>query len=119
VALLKVCSEPGCGRPYQPVPGQRSARCPLHAPAHKQARASKVKASGTSSAHWQRLRKQALERDGYRCQRIVYGQACLQPANTVHIAPHLGRNHDLATLDDCMSMCRRCHGAIDGARAHH
>jgi hypothetical protein len=41
------------------------------------------------------------------------------PANTVHIDPRLGRNHDLATLADCISMCRQCHGAIDGARAHY
>jgi hypothetical protein len=116
---MRVCSERGCGRPYNPLPGDRSRRCPLHAPAHKQRQAAKVKGARTGTSHWQTLRKQALERDGHRCQRIVYGQPCLLPANTVHIRPELGRNHDLATLNDCTSMCRRCHGAIDGARAHH
>jgi 5-methylcytosine-specific restriction endonuclease McrA len=81
----------------------------------------RFKASGTSSPRWQRLRKQALERDNHTCQvaRLGLGRTCVNPANSVHISPHLGRNHDRAELADCTSLCRSCHGAIDGARAHH
>ena len=105
MAILRACID--CGRPTA-----QGNRCPIHVGPHKQQRAAKVKASGTSKPHWRRLRLQALERDNHTCRR------CGRPAVSVHIAPHLGRNHDRATLGDCESLCRSCHGAIDGARAH-
>jgi 5-methylcytosine-specific restriction endonuclease McrA len=107
VTILRTCID--CGRPTADA---RHNRCLDHAEQHRQRRAAKVKASGTSHPHWRKLRLQALERDSHTCRRCGY------PAVSVHISPHLGRNHDLATLADCTSMCRHCHGAIDGARAH-
>jgi 5-methylcytosine-specific restriction endonuclease McrA len=61
------------------------------------------------------LRLKVLLRDDYLCQLQLPG--CTLTATTVHIAPLLRGNHDPATLDTCISACRRCHGRIDGGRA--
>jgi 5-methylcytosine-specific restriction endonuclease McrA len=68
-------------------------------------------AQGTGRQAWQRLRRQVLERDGYRCLR------CGAPATSVHLDPRLKGRHDLATADRCASLCAVCHGAVDGPRA--
>jgi hypothetical protein len=60
------------------------------------------------------LRLRVLKRDGYLCRIGLPG--CTITATTVHIAPILGGNHDLATADLCLSACRQCHGRIDGGR---
>jgi len=77
---------------------------------------AKVAVQGTKSKHWIRLRQLALERDGYQCQ-LRASRHCAGVADTVHLAPRLGGNHWNATLDDCVSACRSCHGTVDAPRA--
>jgi hypothetical protein len=74
------------------------------------------RARGTSTSYWKQLRLQALQRYGHRCVLRV-DRRCTQTATTVHISPHLKGDHRAATLADCKSACRTCHGIIDGPRA--
>jgi len=37
---------------------------------------------------------------------------CRGQADQVHIAPHLNGDRRLATLDDCVSVCRHCHARV-------
>jgi len=71
---------------------------------------------GHEVTHWIKLRKQALERDGHQCQ-LRASRYCAGVADTVHLAPQCGGNHWNATLDDCTSACRSCHGTVDAPRA--
>jgi 5-methylcytosine-specific restriction endonuclease McrA len=80
-----------------------------------QRRAELSKKHGLTTAYWRNLRRQALERDGGLCTFRHPG--CTGQAETVHIGAHLGGNHLLATLVDCRSACRRCHGKEDAPRA--
>jgi 5-methylcytosine-specific restriction endonuclease McrA len=80
-----------------------------------QIRASKNKAHGTQTTYWRKLRTQALERDGYRCQLNV-DHRCTQAATTVHLDPALKGNHRIAGLEHCKSACKHCHGVEDGRR---
>jgi 5-methylcytosine-specific restriction endonuclease McrA len=80
-----------------------------------QRRAELNRKHGTKSAYWRKLRLLALERDGFRC--TFNHRGCTQGATTVHLAPHLRGDHRIATLDDCRSACRHCHGVEDAPRA--
>jgi hypothetical protein len=55
--------------------------------------------------------------DGGRCTFRLDG--CTGRAETVHLAPELGGNHLLATLENTGSACRRCHGVTDAPRSHY
>lgn len=70
---------------------------------------------GYDSPGWRRLRAAALQRDGGWCQLRLEG--CTGRATTVHLRPELGGDHRRATLEDCVSACRVCHGRVDGGRA--
>lgn len=74
-----------------------------------------ARAHGLTTAHWQRLRRARLEVDGYACQ--IRREGCTGRATTVHLDPSLGGDHRAAMIDDCVSACHRCHGAIDAPRA--
>jgi hypothetical protein len=80
-----------------------------------QIRYRKNKAHGTNTPYWRRLRQQALERDGYQC-RLNIDHRCTGRATSVHISERLKGDHFRATLADCTSSCRTCHGILDGRR---
>jgi hypothetical protein len=52
------------------------------------------------------------KRDAYACQR------CGEAGDVVHIRPELKANHHIATEHEAITLCARCCGRIDGARAH-
>jgi 5-methylcytosine-specific restriction endonuclease McrA len=115
--VMRVCAHPRCTQVIDLATASATrGRCPIHYKTDNQRRARKAKAHGTTTAYWRKLRAQALERDKHIC--TIQARGCQFRANTVHISPHLGGNHLAATLDDCKSACRRCHGRIDGARSH-
>jgi 5-methylcytosine-specific restriction endonuclease McrA len=100
-------------------------RCAEHQAEHEAARNNRRRASGQydrahakqrahgrDTSHWRKLRREVLARDGNLCQR------CGGPGRSVHLNPALAGRHDLATASDCLTLCTRCHGAIDGPRAH-
>jgi 5-methylcytosine-specific restriction endonuclease McrA len=101
--LLRMC---GCGQ----LTSDRV--CPACRRADNMRRAAKQREHGRDRAAWRRLRLEVLARDGWTCR------VCGSPATTVHITPELNGNHDAATVDACVSLCRRCHGRTDGRRAH-
>src|SRR5436190_1191983 len=98
-----------CGTPTT------GTRCPRHDHA-RQRRAARVTAYGYGRAHWRRLRKQRLELDGHRCQ-LRATALCTGAATHVHLDPALEGRHDQATINDCVSCCASCSGAIDAPRA--
>ena len=61
------------------------------------------------------VRARVLARAGHRCEIGLPG--CEGSARTVHLAPWLGGDHRLATVDNCLAACHRCHGRVDGGRA--
>jgi 5-methylcytosine-specific restriction protein A len=97
-----------CGRPAE------GTRCPEHQRAHQRERNAQQSTYGYSSPRWRELRAEALRRDGYRCQRPG---CCRTEDLTVHISPDLGGDHARATLADCTTLCRSCHGSTDAARS--
>jgi hypothetical protein len=109
VPLLKFC--PRC-----PCTIELSRRlCPDCQRADDRRRNAKRRASGRTTAAWQRLRLAALHRDGYACRRC--GRTGTRHTLTVHLRPELGGNHRIAALDDLTTLCRSCHGSIDAPRA--
>ena len=110
--MRRICVESGCAGITL---GMQYVTCEKHGSETRQSRKSrKVKAQGTKSGYWIKLREQALARDGFRCQLALRG--CTEFATTVHLDESLGGNHFAARLDDCTSACRHCHGVYDGAR---
>jgi 5-methylcytosine-specific restriction endonuclease McrA len=81
-----------------------------------QRRAYLGKRNATKTTYWRKLRVLALQRDNYRC--TLRHPGCTERANTVHIDPRLKGNHLAATLNDCRSACRHCHGVEDAPRAN-
>lgn len=67
----------------------------------------------TATTAWRKLRRQILERDGYRCAVV----GCTQRANEVdHIRPHsLGGTDDPINLT---SICRYHHARKSAAEGH-
>src|SRR5690242_9765148 len=112
--VMKTCVD--CGRA---IPAGMT-RCAQHYPIWKAnddaRRAVRNRTAGYSSSHWQRLRRLALERDGYTCRFQLRG--CTLVATTVDLNPAAGRDHRTAQLEDCLTSCPHCHGSIDGARSH-
>jgi 5-methylcytosine-specific restriction endonuclease McrA len=74
-------------------------------------RHAKAKAHGRNSAYWRAIRAAVLERDGHRCRSCGATEHL-----TVHLSPRLKGNHLRARLVDCTTLCRRCHGRVDGPR---
>ncbi len=89
--------------------------CPSCQRADDQRRNAKRKASGRTTAAWNRLRTAAIDRDGYACRRC--GRSGTVGTLTVHLRPELSGNHWTATLDDLETLCRSCHGSVDAPRA--
>ena len=106
--VLRICSQPGCGRPTTHPP-----HCTKHATLERDRRKHKTKQAGYTSAHWKRIRGLALNAAGYTCSRCG-GTHDL----TVHLNPVLHGNHRYATPTDCTVLCRSCHGSMDAPRAH-
>jgi hypothetical protein len=78
-----------------------------------QRRHRKEQAQGRRTLHWQKVRRDALVRDGWVCQLRVDAD-CTGRATTAHLDPLLKRKHHLATADDVVSACLHCHGVVDG-----
>jgi 5-methylcytosine-specific restriction endonuclease McrA len=112
--IVKLCNVGGCTNV-----AQQGGYCPAHAAAFAKRtngrRAKKWAAHKGNTFAWRVLRKQALERDRYRCRLRCSG--CTGKATTVHINPNLGGDHSKAKLVDCLSACAHCHGVVDAPRA--
>jgi 5-methylcytosine-specific restriction protein A len=69
------------------------------------------------TATWQTLRRQALIRDGYQCQRcgvmLTNGRRSPRSAVVHHMQPHKGDLDLFFALDNLEAVCWTCHsGAI-------
>lgn len=66
----------------------------------------------TSSA-WRKLRKLVLARDGHQCTRCGSTKSL-----TVHHIIPVRTDPSLALeMDNCVTLCRSCHGRVEGGRA--
>jgi 5-methylcytosine-specific restriction endonuclease McrA len=96
----------------------KGARCPacrrLWNARGAERRRQRAKAHGRNTKAWQRLRAQALDRDGHRCRLCG---STRQPL-TVHLDPSFHGRHDDAPLAALVTLCVRCHGSLDAPRAH-
>jgi 5-methylcytosine-specific restriction endonuclease McrA len=107
------------------VPGEPCSRiidaavylCPGCKTKDNQRRAAKAKRNGLRSPYWKAVREARLRLDGYRCALQLDG--CAGYAETVHLAPELGGNHRLATLENTRSACRHCHGVTEAPRSNY
>lgn len=107
MALLRLCSTPGCDELAD------GPRCRIHANARDAARGSSTDRG--YDAEWQRVRKLVLDRDGHECQLRL--RVCTKVATTVdHIVPLSagGARLDMANLQ---AACRPCNTAKGGK--HH
>jgi hypothetical protein len=93
---VRPCLE--CGRPAA------GSRCREH-----------TRHYGYGTRHWQTLRRQRLQLDGYSCTLQLPG--CTLDATTVLLAPELEGDHRRATLDNTRSACLHCHGVVDAPRS--
>ena len=74
--------------------------------------AAKRVASGRYKSGWIRLAKAPIARDR-ACQN--WGAT---DDLTAHLDPAFAGDHNSRPADDLTTLCRRCHGRIDGRRAH-
>lgn len=76
-----------------------------------------------STPEWRRLRAACFERDGHRCRRCnqrgkrIGGTRVLTAAHRIpeRVRKALGRP---LTLSDLITLCRQCHGHLDGGRRY-
>jgi hypothetical protein len=94
-----------CGKLVAPP----ARRCTEHEAMRIAARKRKKTEAARKRPHWMRLRLVVLERDQWRCV------LCQDVATTVHLRE--GASHRTATADQCLSMCKACHGVISGRSA--
>jgi 5-methylcytosine-specific restriction endonuclease McrA len=107
--VVTVCGYAGCSRL---VANRQAARCETHRREDNYQRRRRGLQHGLASAHWRGVRQAVLDRDGWRCQR------CGARASSVHLDPQLHGDHYHATIDNCVTLCRSCHGTTDAPRAH-
>ena len=62
-----------------------------------------------SSGVWQRLRRQALQRDGYVCQWCLRKGVHRRAVDVHHIVPTEVDMSKALELDNLVSLCRQCH----------
>jgi len=109
--VLSICPERGCGAL---TPG---GRCEAHRRHGDPRRHEKQKAQGRDSRYWrEQLRPARLEFDEYTCQRC-FGERCGNQDLTVHLDPALEGDHLSATIHDCVTVGRSCHGTVDAPRS--
>lgn len=75
-----------------------------------------VDVSGHYGPDWKRARRAALERDGYTCQRCrVSIDELDRPMEVHHVRPirTFGNPSDAHALDNLVTLCRRCHRAVE------
>jgi 5-methylcytosine-specific restriction endonuclease McrA len=104
--VRRLCLEPDCrdltaGDPH---------RCPRHAAEFNARRRHTYRS--TIGKHWRGVRQLALARDGHRCQKCGTTDDL-----TVHLDPRMRGDHDSATVEACITLCRSCHGRLDAPRA--
>lgn len=86
---------------------------PCACPTTSQHKIAKARVKKYTSSRWQKTRKLALARDGYRCR------TCGQPGtveNPLTVDLLVGDDHSKAALKDCVTRCRICHGRKDGGK---
>ena len=109
--ILKPCAAPGC-RKLLPL---GTTRCTIHqreqTDRENARRRTKQRLAGRDTQRWKKLRQAVLERDGHACTRCGYTAHL-----TIHLDPAHGGDHRTATVDDCTTLCRSCHGRADGGR---
>ena len=68
--------------------------------------------AGRDTRKWRRVSAMVKARDGYRCVDCGAEEDPDVPATKLHadlVNPELGGDHRLATVDDCVTRCARCH----------
>lgn len=107
-APLRPCTFPGCGELIA-----SGSKCDKH---KKEAAQADNRAKGSSwsrgyDAEWDRVRKKALKRDQYLCQRCLLEDDRMVPAEHVdHIKPFGGKKDPLRLdLKNLKSLCKPCH----------
>jgi len=104
-----ICSYPQCGAITD------GGRCSLHRTDDNPRRNHTPRRKVYDSKRWKRCRAIVLNRDGYTCAM------CGAEANTVDHWPVpvggiLAQGGDPCDPATCRSLCRSCHGRIDGKR---
>lgn len=106
MALIRLCSTPGCDELAD------GPRCRIHANARDAVR-------GTSSergydSQWMRVRKLVLARDGYDCQLRL--RVCAKVATTVdHVIP-LSAGGPRLDMSNLQASCQPCNQSKGGVR---
>ena len=112
-----------CGRTVPEVSRARCARCLPEANRERFARYGHGTGRNTparqehqafiTSSAWRKLRKVVIERDGHRCTRCGTAKSL-----TVHHIIPVRKDPSMALeLDNCVTLCRSCHGRAEGGRA--
>lgn len=87
-------------------------RCTECQPLEDHRRHTKQRQHGRDTSYWRRLCTAVKARDEHRCRRCGSTRHL-----TVHLDPRLKGNHQAATMDDCTTLCRSCHGTTDAPRS--
>jgi hypothetical protein len=95
-----------------------AGRCPECKRERNRERNSRPGHNVWNSAPWKRVRKLALERDGYRCRYLEAGHRCAATARlSVHHIQALAEGGAMFELGNLVTLCDRHHGSIDRRRA--
>ncbi|MFN0092910.1 MAG: HNH endonuclease [Acidimicrobiales bacterium] len=98
-----VCPAPGCTRITN------GGRCHAHpmttSPHDEQRRRDRRRSSGRNTKAWARMRAATIARD----------EACTRCGSTTDLTAH-HLTYPAGSIDDLTTLCRRCHGHVDGGR---
>lgn len=108
VPVVSVCPAPGCGALTD------GGRCATHKRQGSPRRHAKQREQGKDTRYWrEELRPAVLERDQHTCRDC----GATEDLTVDLVNATLEGDHRRATIDDCVTRCRSCHGSKDAPRA--
>ena len=120
--LKRLCQYSGCDEISEPghtyckthlVESQKKHREWLENHNKKKPFENAVRTNNYNNSEWRRLRREVLERDGYRCcQCGAISEECGYPLEIHHIIPPKGNKELFYDINNCVTLCKWCHARI-------
>jgi 5-methylcytosine-specific restriction endonuclease McrA len=75
-------------------------------------------AAGRNTQHWRHVRLAVMRRDDYTCRICKRTRDDFEQGERleVHLDPSYGGMHHAAKVEDCITVCNRCHGRLPKGR---
>ena len=123
--LKRICQYSGCNNMAEPghtyckahlADSQKKHQEWLESHNKKKPFENAVRTNNYNNSEWRRLRREVLERDGYRCcQCGAISEECGYPLEIHHIIPPKGNKELFYDINNCVTLCKWCHARITQA----